>query len=142
MMDPNNSSSKGEGDLKLAAEARQLRTDVKELAASFVASQRTVNTLRRLTLLICALLAVTLVGGISAAVVLARQNNRITNYLNDGREFRAAISRIDDCINPAGACYARSQKNTGELLERIIDTNHNGKADTQEILDALERLAR
>jgi hypothetical protein len=44
---------------------------------------------------------------------------------------------IKDCVDPTGVCYQRNAEQTRNTVLLIVDANHNGKIDSQEILDAI-----
>jgi hypothetical protein len=124
------------------AEAGGLRAAVGELAAKLDVAQQQNRLLRRLTLWVAALLLLAVAGGTTTGVLLYQQASRTNSFLAEGRASRAAIFRINDCIDPAGTCARRSATTTATLVGQIVDANHNGRADTQEILDALAALER
>lgn len=44
---------------------------------------------------------------------------------------------VKDCVDPAGKCYKDSRANQADTIKRIVDANHNGEIDTDEIIKAI-----
>jgi hypothetical protein len=135
---PSQPSQSGDDDLK--SEALQLRDAVVGLAGRVDVAQRQTKLLRWLTFGVLAFAVVMLVSGAVLGILLYQQNQRTNKFLLEGGRSRAAIFLIQDCITPTGACTKRQQQATAKVIGQIVDANHNGKADTQEILDALKAL--
>jgi|GEM_PF-5372569 len=124
------------------SEARQLREAVGGLADKLDIAQQQTRLLRRLTLGVVALAIVAVITGGIFGVLLFQQNQQTNRFLAEGGRSRAAIFTINDCIVPTGACAKRQRESTAKVIGQIVDSNKNGKADTQEILDALKALRR
>lgn len=122
---------------ELASEAAQLRVAVGDLADRMTVTQEQTRLLRRLTLGVTVLAVVGIVCGVILGVTLVQQANRTNRFLQEGGQSRASIALVRDCIDPAGVCARRQAASTAKAINQIVDSNHNGKADTQEILDAL-----
>lgn len=120
------------------SEVTQLRDAVSELAGKLDVAKRQAGLLRNLTIGIVALALVATISGAIFGLLLYRQTQRTTAFLEEGAASRGSIALIRDCIDPAGVCAKRQQAQTAAAIGQIIDTNHNGKADVQEILDALQ----
>jgi hypothetical protein len=134
---PNQPSQSGDD---LRADAAQLRDAVVGLADRVDVAQRQTKLLRWLTLGVLALAVVLLVAGAILGTLLFQQNQHTNKFLLEGGRSRAAIFLIQDCITPTGACTKRQQQATATVISQIVDSNQNGTADTQEILDALKAL--
>jgi hypothetical protein len=134
---PNQPSQSGDD---LRAEAGQLRDAVIGLADRVDVAQRQTKLLRWLTLGVIAISVVMLVSGAVLGTLLFQQNQRTNRFLAESGRSRAAVFLIQDCITPAGTCAKRQQANTAKVIGQIVDANHNGKPDTQEILDAIKAL--
>jgi hypothetical protein len=120
------------------SEARQLRKAVDELADKLDIAQQQTRLLRRLTLGVVALAAVAVITGAIFAALLFQQTAKTNAFLEEGASARGSIALIRSCVDPKGTCAKRQQANTAKVIGQIVDANHNGKADTQEILDALK----
>lgn len=120
------------------SEAAQLRDAVRGLADRLDIAQQQTRLLRRLTLGVTALALIAVITGGIFAALLYQQTSKTNAFLREGAASRGSIALIRDCIDPKGACYKRQQERTASAIGLIVDANHNGKADTQEILDALK----
>jgi len=123
---------------ELRAEALQLRDAVTDLVAKVDVAQRQTKLLRRLTLGVIALAVVAVITGGIFGFLLFQQVQKTNAFLAEGMASRGSIALIRDCIDPAGVCAKRQRASTAKVIGQIIDANHNGKVDTQEILDALK----
>lgn len=121
----------------LRSEATLLREAVEGLAGKVDVAQRQTELLRRLTLGVVTLAVIAVLTGGVFAFLLFQQTAKTNAFLEEGTQSRGSIALIRDCIDPAGACAKRQQAQTAAAIGQIVDTNHNGRADTQEILDAL-----
>jgi hypothetical protein len=126
----------------VGSEAQQLRDAVVDLADRVNVAQQQTRLLRRLTLTVGAFGALGLIIGGVFATLLFLQLHRTNDFLGEATKSRAAIFQIQSCIDPKGVCARRQQQATGKVIGQIVDTNHNGKPDTQEILNALKALRR
>ena len=124
----------------LRSEATKLREAVGELADRVDVAQKQTRLLRWLTLGVIAVAVVMLVSGVVFGTLLYQQNQRTITFLAEAGRSRTAIFTINDCIVPTGGCAKRQEANTARVIGQIVDANHNGKADTQEILDAIKAL--
>jgi hypothetical protein len=120
------------------SEAKLLRKAVGELADKLDIAQQQTRLLRRLTLGVVALAAVAVITGAIFAFLLFQQTAKTNAFLEEGASARGSIALIRSCVDPKGTCAKRQQANTAKVIGQIVDANHNGKADTQEILDALK----
>lgn len=122
----------------LQSEAAQLRDAVTTLATKIDVAQQQTRLLRRLALGVTVLAVAAVIGGVILGVTLVQQSSRTNQFLEEGARSRASIALVRDCIDPAGVCARRQAASTAKAIGQIVDSNHNGKADTQEILDALK----
>lgn len=120
------------GDLtgQLVTTSSQLATTTSQLQVT----QRMVRTQRQvLAVMILLMLVIVGAGAYFGPKILSTTNAvRSTQITN-----RATSNQIADCLTPGRACYERSQENQRQLVTAIIDTNHNGVPDTQELLGRL-----
>lgn len=55
---------------------------------------------------------------------------------------RVTLNKLNDCLNKSTdpeTCYVEQRKDQGKVILQIIDTNNNGVADNQEILEELKK---
>ncbi len=121
-------------------EAHALGEQVAQLTEEFHAARIQNRLLRRLVRGIACMALLGLVGGSVFGFFVWNQQRQMTRYLQEGVASRASIALIRDCIDPQGACYKRSQQRTAAAVAGITDANHDGRVDTQEILDVLKKL--
>lgn len=130
----------GEQPGGLASEAAQLRDAVITLATKVDVAQQQARLLRWLALGVTALTMAAVICGVILGVTLVQQSSRTNQFLKEGARSRAAIFRINDCIDPAGVCAKRSAANTAKVIGQIVDSNGNHVVDSKEILDAINAL--
>ena len=124
----------------LQTEAVGLSSAVIELSKKFDISSQQVKALRNLTKRVTIFLVVFVVASVILGVLIFQQVSKNNEFLRQGNSARGAIFEIDDCIKPTGTCAKRQQEQTGKIIGRIVDSNKNGKPDTQEILNAIKKL--
>lgn len=109
-------------------EAHELAQHVEKLAEEFHAARLHDRLLRRLVLGVVVIAVVGIIAGTVFSVLFYRQ----AQAAERGRD------QIVDCVIPKGTCYRQGQQRTQAAIGQIVDANHNGRPDTQEILDALK----
>jgi hypothetical protein len=79
---------------------------------------------KRQNRLLLALVVLTLLGVVGVVAVVVRQGADAAVRSGIAAEQRAAQLRVseqlNDCVNPGGACYRRSQANQAEAINQLI----------------------
>jgi hypothetical protein len=135
---PADQAPKGVSDLR--EEAAELKGSVSELAQRFDIASKQVQLLRRISVTLVAVVMVLIVSGVVIGVLLFLQVHRNNEFLSQGQQARGSIALIRDCIDPKGKCAQRQRQSTANAINSIVDTNGNGKPDTQEVLEELKKL--
>lgn len=91
----------------------------------------------RLAVVLCILLGAAAIGlGVGWLVRFAHNAQQTREYLVECTTPGPRPPTRDD-PRTGHACYDEGQARTGQAVVKIIDTNGNGKADVQELADAL-----
>lgn len=133
----------------LAGEARDLRQVASGLIesqaatrAQLAATTGMVESQRRsgrLLAIVVAVLVVLFLAAAGGGAYFVITTHEVVSKVRNGQLTGQATQRtIRDCVLPSGKCYQDNQRRTAEIIASIVDTNHNGRPDVQEILDALK----
>lgn len=117
---------------RTATQSAELRDEVIALDEKLTLTNQVLRNVRLMTLgLLLGLVA--LVGlGVMNRVLLQNQKDQ-------AESIKANTELIQSCTTPGGECQKRGADGTAKAVASIIDSNNNGKPDTQEILDAVSQ---